>query len=65
MSAIKSCAENHLRLTNVIGARIGIGLRELPALTGFHGSVTVLWRPGAAYTHIAEHTMEPGKSLGR
>eukprot|EP00974_Lingulodinium_polyedra_P116252 11158459-Lingulodinium_polyedra.AAC.1 len=58
--AIKFFVENQLYLTNVIGARVGIGLRELPAVAGFQGSVSVLWRPGATYTRIAEHAVEPG-----
>ena len=58
-------AENHLHVSNVVGARIGIGLRELPAMRGCHSAVCVLWRPGASYTRFAEHVSGADGCLGR
>eukprot|EP00974_Lingulodinium_polyedra_P077323 7485869-Lingulodinium_polyedra.AAC.1 len=65
MSVIKFFAENRLHLSNVAGARIGMGLRELPPIKGFHGAVCILWRPGSTYTRISEHVAELDQSLGR
>eukprot|EP00974_Lingulodinium_polyedra_P008542 815581-Lingulodinium_polyedra.AAC.1 len=51
MSAIKFFAENHLHLAHVIGARVGIGLRELPTITGIHGAVSHV----EARSHLHSH----------
>ena len=45
MSAIKSFGENHLQLDNVVAARIGRGVRDLPAAQGYAASIVVLWWP--------------------
>eukprot|EP00974_Lingulodinium_polyedra_P003843 361216-Lingulodinium_polyedra.AAC.1 len=61
MSAVKFFAENHLQLSNVVSARVGLGVRELPPLRGFIGATTLLWRPGSAYARIVEQAFEPGQ----
>merc|ERR1712004_367235 len=45
MGAIKFFAENHLHLSNVVSARVGKGLKELPPIKGLTGAIVVLWRP--------------------
>ena len=46
MNAIRFFAENHLNLEHVVSARVGIGLQQLPHLSGYAGSITIFWRPG-------------------
>eukprot|EP00974_Lingulodinium_polyedra_P044902 4307654-Lingulodinium_polyedra.AAC.1 len=59
MSAVKFFAATHLQLSNVVSARIGMGVRALPPLRGFIGAFTLLWRPGSMYTRIIEQSVEP------
>jgi len=54
MSAIKYFALTQLHVVRVVGARVGIGLKELPTLRGYTGSVTLLWAPGQSYPQIIE-----------
>eukprot|EP00974_Lingulodinium_polyedra_P103042 9975493-Lingulodinium_polyedra.AAC.1 len=65
MSAVKFFAENHLQHSNVVSARIGAGVRELPPLRGFIGAIALLWRPGSTYARIIEQAPEPGQALGK
>eukprot|EP00974_Lingulodinium_polyedra_P083616 8095846-Lingulodinium_polyedra.AAC.1 len=46
MSAVKFFAENHIHLSNVVSARVGMRVRELPPLRGFVGAIALLWRLG-------------------
>ena len=45
MSAVKFFGENHLQLNNVVAARIGKGLRELPAIKGYTSSIVLFGDP--------------------
>ena len=54
MSAVKFFGENHLQLNNVVAARIGKGLRDLPAIKGYDSSIVVIWRPGSTYKQFIE-----------
>jgi hypothetical protein len=56
MSAAKFFGENHLQLTNVVAARIGRGLKELPAIKGYSSSIVIIWRPGGTYNQFIEPT---------
>ena len=60
-SAVKFFAENQLHLTNVVGARLAKGLRELPATRGFANSTILFWLPGQQYPDSFEHTSSSGK----
>jgi hypothetical protein len=51
---IKFVAGNHLYLPNMISARIGLGVRELPQANGFAGSVVLPWQPGRRRTQTIE-----------
>jgi hypothetical protein len=51
--------ENHLQLNNVVAARIGKGLRYLPAIKGYSSSIVIVWRPGGRRTY--NQFMEPIK----
>ena len=57
--AIQYFATNQLQLPNVVSARIGIGLRELPSAKGYTSSTVLLWRPGSTYARITELGLEP------
>ena len=52
--AVVFYAENHLHINPVVSARIGRGLRKLPAIRGYSGAVTILWRPGQGHTTMIE-----------
>ena len=54
MSAVKFFGENHLHLSNVIAARIGRGLKELPPIKGYASSMVIIWRPGGPYVQFLE-----------
>ena len=54
LSAVRFFAENHLCLENVVAARIGNGVREIPMIKGYTSAVTLLWRPKATYTRFIE-----------
>jgi hypothetical protein len=55
MSAMKFFAENSLHRSNVISARIGHGVRDLPAVKGYSSADVIVWRPGHEYTQVVEH----------
>ena len=57
-SAVKHLAANHLQLNDVVSARVGVGLRELPAIKGYAGSTVIMWRPKGAYVRTVE--LQPG-----
>ena len=65
MSAVKFFGENHLHLNNVVAARIGRGLRELPAIKGYSSSVVMVWRPGGNYNQFIEPEKEGQCMVGR
>ena len=46
MNAIRFFAENHLNIENVVSARTGVGLQQLPHISGYAGAITIFWRPG-------------------
>ena len=52
MSAVKFFGENHLHLSNVVAARVGRGLRELPSIRGYAESMVIIWRPGGSYMQL-------------
>jgi hypothetical protein len=54
MSAVKFIGENHLQLSNVVAARIGRGLKELPAIKGYSSSIVIIWIPGGSCNQFIE-----------
>ena len=56
MSAVKFFGENHLHISNVVAARVGEGLKELPAIKGYSSSSVIIWRPGGTYNQFIEPT---------
>ena len=54
MSAVKFFGESHLQVINVVAARIGKGLKDLPAVKGYSSSIVVVWRPGGTYKQFIE-----------
>ena len=54
MSAVKFLGENNLQLHNVVAARIGRGLRELPAIKGYDSSAVVIWKIDQAFNQYVE-----------
>ena len=52
--AIQFFAKNHLQLSGIVSARIGLGVRELSSLKGYTKSVVLLWRPNSTYARIIE-----------
>ena len=48
-------------MTHVVAARIGRGLRDLPAIRGFSGSTTLHWLPGQDYPDTFEHMASANK----
>eukprot|EP00974_Lingulodinium_polyedra_P079387 7689196-Lingulodinium_polyedra.AAC.1 len=65
MNAVKFFGENHLHLSNVVSARAGVSVRELPPLRGFIGATTLFWGPGSTYARIIEQAPARGQALGR
>ena len=64
MSAVKFFGENHIHLNNIIAARLGRGIKELPAIKGYASSIVVVWRPGGSYNQFLEPT-KPGTNVVR
>ena len=54
MSAVKYFAETQLHLTEVIAARLAIGVKHLPAAQGYSSSMVLSWLPGQDYPFIIE-----------
>ena len=65
MSAVKFFGENHLHLENVIAARIGRGVRELPAAPGYSSCVVLVWRPGGNYNQFLELDRTDDEKVGK
>ena len=65
MSAIKFFGENHLQLSNIIAARIGRGIKELPSIKGYASSIVIVWRPGGSYNQFLEPTDFGTNVVGR
>ena len=65
MSAIKFFGENHLNLSNIVAARLGRGLKELPAARGYASSIVVIWRPGGTYNQFLEPVTDSPSAIGR
>ena len=54
MSAVKFFGEDHLQFNNVVAARSGRGLIDLPAIKGYSSSIVVVWRPGGMCKQFIE-----------
>ena len=65
MSAAKFFGENHSQLSNIVAARIGRGLKELPAIKGYSHSIVIVWRPGGTYTQFIEPTKAETRVVDR
>ena len=65
MSAVKFSGENHLHLNNIIAARTGKGIKELPSIKGYASSIVVVWRPGGSYNQFLEPTNSGTNVVGR
>ena len=63
MSAIKFFGENSLHLKDVIAARIGVGLRHLPAAKGYASAVIVSWIPGMHQYDTVEQPTVSGNNI--
>ena len=58
---IKFYAENHLQLENVVSARVGRQIRELPAALGYDKAIVLTWTPYDNMHHILETMAERDK----
>ena len=65
MSVVKFFSENHLHLSNVVAARIGRGLKELPPIKGHAGSMVIVWRLGGSYVQFLEPSKHDGRHVER
>ena len=54
MSAIKFFGENHLQLSNIIAARIGRGIKELPSIKGYASSIVIAATTSTSSRQILE-----------
>ena len=54
LTAAQFFAENHLHLRNVVAIRLGKGLKYLPSIQGYTGTVILAWSPQRAYVRILE-----------
>ena len=59
-AALKFHAENQLQQSSVASARVGVGIKELPAIRGFVASTVLLWRHNSTYARIFEIQSENG-----
>jgi len=48
-----------------LAARIGRGLKELPAIKGNSSSIVIIWRPGGAYNQFIEPTTTGSQVVDR
>ncbi len=53
-------AENHLHIGPIASVRLGRGLRQLPAISGYVGAITIVWSPGRAHRSIIEQVADSG-----
>ena len=65
LSAVRYYAANHMQMGYVAAARIGRGLKELPALRGYSSALTLMWKPFSTYARIVETKPDSQGVIGR
>ena len=60
LSAVRFYGANRMQLGTIASARIGKGVKELPAIKGFARAVTLMWRPFSSCARIIETPCSAG-----